>query len=91
MISSLLLSTSTLRSVQALTRYSTFFLDCDIEVLRLKVDTSRGATLVVLSCDQTGDAFIVNETVGDVWYGTHGLVTNVTPEKEGRKRSTLRV
>jgi len=25
--------------------------------------------------------FIVNETVGDVWYGTHGLVTNVTPEK----------
>ena len=31
-------------------------------------------------CDQTGGVIGV-QTVGDVWYGTHGLVTNVTPEK----------
>ena len=36
--------------------------------------------LWLFDCDQTGDAIGV-QTVGDVWYGTHGLVTNVTPEK----------
>ena len=35
---------------------------------------------MALDCDQTGDVTGV-QTVGDVWYGTHGLVTNVTPEK----------
>ena len=52
------------------------------EVLRLTVDTSRGATLVALRCDQTGDAFIVNETVGDAWAWDARFVTNVTRRKK---------
>ena len=52
------------------------------EVLRLTVDTSRGATLVALVVIKPETRFIVNEVVGDVWYGTHGLVTNVTGEEK---------
>jgi len=56
------------------------------EVLRLTVDTSRGATLVALVVIKPETRFIVNEVVGDVWYGTHGLVTNVTGERRKRNQ-----
>ena len=56
------------------------------EVLRLTVDTSRGATLVALVVIKPETRFMVNEVVGDVWAWDARLVTNVTGERRKRNQ-----